>query len=419
MKTVMSIINGVASTSSTTQKKKILEMNKDNELLKEVLYYTYNPHLKYKITENTDFTVTGLTPFINLFDMLNILASNNINDELKGRVSSTLALIEDEELREFYKKVLLKDLRCNISDKTVNKVWKDLIPTHDIMLASKFEGDLKGTVAISVKMDGIRVSALVENDEVTWLTRQGKEVVGLKELSREVLQMVNEDCFLDGELIAINDTNLNSGELFKKTTTLVNGKNEDKTGIKFVMFDYLPLNEYKEKVCTEVHSARHMKLRKMVNYLLPEHIDYIDILDTTSDVSVIHKLLKTVCEKGEEGLMLNYVNGKYEFKRSKQILKVKEFFTADLKVIGIEEGTGRNKDRLGALVVDYKGNEVRVGSGFSDTERDTIWANSNDIIGRVIEVKYFEESSNKKGEISLRFPTFVGIREEGKEVSYH
>ena len=50
-------------------------------------------------------------------------------------------------------------------------------------------------------------------------------------------------------------------------------------------------------------------------------------------------------------------------------MKIKKFYDFDLQIVGYEEGTGRNKGRLGAFVVDYNGNKVKVGSGYSDEER--------------------------------------------------
>ena len=120
-----------------------------------------------------------------------------------------------------------------------------------------------------------------------------------------------------------------------------------------------------------------------------------------------------------EGVIIN-LDTLYECKRSKNLIKVKKFYTYDLEVVGAEEGDGRNKETLGALVVKYKDNTVNVGSGFSDQERKTLWKNREDIIGRVIEVKFKEVTMDKKtGLESLQFPVFCGIREIGKEPSYN
>lgn len=433
MKNVIEILKMVENTSSTKEKENILKLNKDNELLKKVLYYTYNPNLKYGISESTAVTITGWeSKFTDIWDMLGTLARSNINNDLRYHTGAFLCKIDNKDEWQLYIRMLLKDLRCNISAKTVNKVWKGLIPTHEIMLASKFEGTLdrkKGKVAVTTKVDGLRVSAIVDKTkgEVQWLTRQGKEVLGLNQLTKAILEMALCNCFIDGELLAMNEEELNSGELFRKTTKIANSKLEDKTGLRFIMFDYLGMTEYENKKCIIPYCERRFELRGQLDryFNLGDGVKLLDVVEhhtVTDNEEEIYALLTKVCSEGEEGLMLNYMQGMYEFKRSKNILKVKEFFTADLKVMSLEEGTGRNKGRLGALVVDYKDYTVKVGSGFSDEQRELIWGErflSKSIIGKVVEVRYFEESGNQKGGISLRFPTFVMIREEGKEVSYH
>ena len=118
--------------------------------------------------------------------------------------------------------------------------------------------------------------------------------------------------------------------------------------------------------------------------------------------------------------MVNLANAPYEGKRTKNILKVKAMQDCDLRIIGFEEGTGKNKGTLGAAIVDYKGFKVKVGSGFTDKDRKYFWENRDELLSRVITVQYFEETTNKKdNSLSLRFPVFIELREEGKEVSYY
>ena len=89
------------------------------------------------------------------------------------------------------------------------------------------------------------------------------------------------------------------------------------------------------------------------------------------------------------------------------MLKVKKFNSLDLEVVDIEEGSGRLSGTLGAIKVRYKdGNIVKVGSGFSDEERTKYWSTPALILHKIVEVKYFEESTNADGTFSLRFPTW-------------
>ena len=104
--------------------------------------------------------------------------------------------------------------------------------------------------------------------------------------------------------------------------------------------------------------------------------------------------------------MLNASESYYEVKRSKHLLKVKHTEEHVLTVIDMIEGTGKYEDMLGALIVDYKGNKVGVGSGFTDHYRQVILANKDKFIGLEIEIDTFGESTNQYGGVSLNCPVF-------------
>ena len=115
--------------------------------------------------------------------------------------------------------------------------------------------------------------------------------------------------------------------------------------------------------------------------------------------------------------MLNTSGGFYRTKRTPDLLKVKKFHSADILCTGVFEGEGRLVGKLGGIYVDFRGNKVGVGSGFNDEQREYYWKNQDEIVGKIVEIKYFEESTNQKDDsISLRFPVFISVREEkGKE----
>jgi DNA ligase-1 len=122
---------------------------------------------------------------------------------------------------------------------------------------------------------------------------------------------------------------------------------------------------------------------------------------------------------GKEGIMLNVADGLYVCKRTSDLLKVKVFQDCDLQIIGFQQGSGKFANTLGALIVDYKGNQVGVGSGISDDIRKEIWDHQDQYLGRVVTVQYFEETCDATGKLSIRFPVFKEIREIGKEISYN
>lgn len=212
-----------------------------------------------------------------------------------------------------------------------------------------------------------------------------------------------------------------SKDLYRETVTVVNSKNKYKYGVVFNIFDYMNtpdfLKGYWDTKCINRKRFVYEELRKIE----PDWLKPVEILyHGKYDKRIVQQELDKQIALEHEGVMVNLANTPYEGKRTKNILKVKAMQDCDLKIIGFEEGTGKNKGTLGAVIVDYKGFKVKVGSGFTDQDRDYFWANQKELLGRVITVQYFEETTNKKdNSLSLRFPVYLDLREEGKEVSYY
>lgn len=438
---VVSIIEELRNTSSTNEKKAILTKYEDKNDLKKLLELTYNPHKKYKMTEKSidinDFDENGVDGYVCFGALLKKLSESNINDKLRQDTNKFLAFT-DERIRDLYKCVLLKDLKIGVNTTTLNKVWKGLIPAGETgvdikpMLASKFDFDKppKGQFYVSEKLDGIRCLAICKEDSVELYTRQGKLIEGCLEIEddlKKIRKITDEDFVLDGEILA-NDCDYET--VYKETTKRVKNKNAVKTDIHYVVFDLLTYDEFINKKCTHAYSERISELQKIDMYFMKnKRLEFGDILTSVEiinsrlfddgELDKVMDLLNIYRKMGAEGLMLNLADAPYEFKRSKNILKVKVMQTVDLRIVGFEEGQGRNAGKLGAILVDFKGGIVKVGSGFTDFDREYIWKNQHLYIDRVVEVSYFEISKDKTGKESLRFPVFKEVRELGKEVSYH
>jgi DNA ligase-1 len=227
---------------------------------------------------------------------------------------------------------------------------------------------------------------------------------------------------LDGELIRVNSEDISDNENFRIGTGILSQDDADKSCMRLVVFDILPAAEFSAGESELTYKSRLAvleNLREKIAELGLQSISTVAVLYSGDDTAMIDYCLEKMVLEGKEGLMLNR-DSKYYCKRHNGILKVKQFYTIDLKVISVEEGSGRLKGKLGAFVVDYKGGKLNVGSGMSDEQREAFWAERESLPGRVIEVKYKEESSDKKtGAFSLQFPIFVSLRELGKEESYY
>ena len=419
MQNIKNIIKKLQDTSSTKEKINILKENSENELLKTILEYTYNPYKKYGVSEKVLKTISSdRTSSKTIFELLDILSSNDINNSLRNEIGA----FKNVNIHhwDIYEKIILKDLRCNVSSKTINKVWEGLIPSSEsgidvkCMLASKFnfENPPVGKMFITEKLDGIRVWCVIDGlGNIKLYTRQGKVIEGCKDIEKSIIKLELTNIILDGELLA---KDCSYEDVYKETIKRVKNKNKVKTGLNFHIFDIITIEEYENKLGRKRYSER----RKFLNRISEnEFVKIVPVLYEGIDMDDVLKLLDKYRENGAEGLMCN-IDKVYEFKRSKGCLKLKVMQSCDLKIIDFQEGTGKYSNKLGALVVDFKGNSVGVGTGFSDEDRVFIWENKNDLLGRVVEIRYFEVTKDKDGIESLRFPVYVSIREKGKEISY-
>lgn len=414
---VIEIIKQVRNTSSTNDKINILKRNKDNEILRKVLSYTYDTDLKFGVQKKSIKEYSGESKWNSLFEMLDELANSNINDNLKKNIGRFISNLNTEDEKELVTMMLLKDLKCGINIKNINKAM-NLIVTHDIQLGSKWDGTLNGDVAVSLKLDGIRCTWLIQNGKAIAKTRQNKVIQGMDELTQAIQEVFgNENLMVDGELLALNQEGLDSKDLFKKTSAIVNSKGIKKD-LTFVAFDIVPLEDYINKLNSEFFLDRRKRLAMYVENGNNELVKMAPLYFITDDIDKINEKLSEVVSEGMEGLMINKLNSPYEFKRTKSLLKVKAMSTMDLRVIRFEEGNGANEGTLGAVVVKYKGNEVKVGSGWTQDMRDEVWNNQDKYLGKILEVQYFEITTNEDGKESLRFPVAKGWRFDKDEESY-
>lgn len=421
MNEIIKIIKRLQSTTKTNEKIDILQENKSNKILQKILFYTYNNFYKYKITEdffnkseNFKCENTERLSFTDIFALLDVLKDNNINDNLRYNTLLFLNNIEDKDLKELYKSMILKDLKTNCNAKTINKVWKNLIPTFDIQLAENYFDRLdyihNKDITITPKLDGHRTLVFIHNkDNIQFFTRQGKEIDGLNQIKEELKDDNFEGMVLDGEIITTY--NISPNEQYKETSKLLRKKG-DKENLKMVVFDYISIDDFNNK-----KSSINYKDKEIIPFEDKVFIENIEILYCGKyDSTIVNDLLQKFTDKNYEGLMINVNDVPYQFKRSKNLLKVKKMQTADVLVKSIEEGTGKNKNRLGAIEIEfeYKSNRYtcHCGSGFNDEQRELYFNHKELLLNKVVEVQYFEITQNDKGTYGLRFPVFKHIRED-------
>ena len=425
MEEVIKLFKQIQETSSTNDKKAIIAANKDNELFKKCLVFLLNGNINTgisnkkinkKVEPSSELAPYYLCRNSTFEEVMEYLKKNNTGTD--ADIYEIQCFLDGhEEDREFYEQMITKSFRLGADSKVINSVIPGLIPTWEVMLGTSIEHcklPENTWFSLSQKLNGNRCTYY--NGE--FYTRQNKKYIGLNHIKADIDKIPNaKEYVFDGELIYKNNEGLSDSSAFQKGTGIANNKSESKEELKLVLFDVLPKEEFDNKISKDTYKIRKKHLLDLKQYET-ENIEIVQMFYEGTDQFEIWKWLDYCEQHDMEGCMLN-LDTPYECKRTKSLMKIKKFYDFDLQIVGYEEGTGRNKGRLGAFVVDYNGNKVKVGSGYSDEERVNFWNNRDKYIGRVITVKYKEISKDKKtGLESLQFPVYCGIRELGKEPSY-
>jgi len=353
------------------------------------------------------------------------LADKLINRELTGHaardaIELAQTIATTSQWNDWYRRILIKDLRCGVSEKTVNKVVPGTVPVFTCQLAhdaANHEKKLTGKKQIEIKLDGVRVLTVIQGDKVEMFSRNGKQFHNFGHIIAEIESVIAEHpvpypLVLDGEVMSANFQ-----DLMKQVHRKDNVQNEDAV---LHLFDTIPLSCFQAGSWDKPQSFRSEITRHWVedHQASLKHIQALDWkvvdFDTLEGQACFVELNKAAVDGGYEGVMIKDVDAPYTCKRSHAWLKSKPFIEVTLEVVDYEEGTGRNEGRLGAIICkgidDGKNISVNVGSGFSDVHRDEYWNNRDALIGNLVEVRADAVSQNQDGTYSLRFPRFKTFR---------
>jgi len=421
---VNEIITELNKSNSNLAKIEALKKYKDNELFKRILLYTYNPFLKFNVTSKNcikNSEIKSEYVYNDLFYLLNDLNERSITGH--QAIGSVNTFIDDNlGFEELIYNIIDRNLKIRIDVKTINKVFKDLVPVFDVALANKFDNKITSKLdfknkkyGLQRKLDGVRCLSKIKS--LSSFSRKGKEFGTLAKLHEEIqIHLLNKfsNYVLDGEVCLIDEKgNENFNGIMKEITR----KDYTIQNPKLIIFDLLTSNEFESRKGTRSYQERFDLLQTLPSSDCWEVIEMIPI----SSLEDIEKAFDIAKKKGWEGLILRDLTATYQGKRSNDILKIKGFYDGEYKVKSIEVGSFRviengtevEEEVMTNVNITHKGFPVSVGSGFSLEERRHFYKNPNDLIGNIITVKYFEETTNKNGTISLRFPTckFIHGRE--------
>jgi DNA ligase-1 len=409
------IIQLLERDNSRLYKEDVLSQYIDDEGLVKGLLYCLDNMITFGVAD-VPFSLwdgEGITDynFYHLADQLKNreLTGNAARDAIQSLADQSTI----EEWNDWYRRILIKDLRCGVSLKTVNNVKKGTIPVFTCMLAHSGDNNPKkitGDCVVEYKYDGVRAIIIVENSNATIYSRNGKLLTNFPHIEEAFSNKMFDDLVFDGEVMSAD---------FQSLMKQVHRKSGAETSdAYFALFDFIPLDEFKTGSST-LPLVKRKELLK--GFERSEYFkDCIVVTDYTvlnieDDADKFKAINNTAIEEGYEGIMVKPVNGYYECKRSYGWLKMKPYIEVTLRVTDIEEGTGKNEGSTGALVCEGadegKFIKVNVGTGLSDANRDDIWNSRDAVLGQLVEVRADAITIGQDSdEYSLRFPRFKCFR---------
>jgi len=406
------------------------EAQANNIELFEGLRMCYDPMVTFGVKKVPSYSGPdgqGL-PWVAFKELARALALRELTGhDARDAIELALSASTEQQWNGWYRRILIKDMRAGFSETTVNKMVAKAghpefeIPLFECMLAhdgAKHEKKIAGKKLLEPKLDGVRVVTIVNaaNKTATMYSRNGKVLENFGHITAAIeanIELFDRSIVLDGEMVSSS---------FQALMKQVHRKSDAETSdARLMLFDVLPLSEFQKGESIMGQKRRSNLLRSMKPVL--DKVGSIDIIpqievDLGGYVGELQfkQYNKDAIEAGYEGIMIKDVDAIYECKRSASWLKMKPFIEVSLTVIAVEEGTGKNVGRLGALICegedDGKKIQVNVGSGLTDDQRAEFWADQQDLLGQIVEIRADAATLNQDSTelYSLRFPRFLRFR---------
>lgn len=429
---ILDILDSLSATTKRNEKLEILKSHESNDTLKEVFRLTYSPLVQFNIKKIPEYSTVNNESYT-LDSALFDIVDEFVNRKVRGHaaidfLASALSMLDESDAKVL-ERVVTRDLRVGCSESSANKVWKGLVVEQPCMLASSYKEKLVDKILESddgafaeLKADGARCMAIVDaENEVRFVSRNGKAYHGLTALSDRIKRMNITEFVVDGELVyapngihEVEDRSTGNGIVNKSSKGKIS--DEEQSNIVFQVWDIIPLAVY-EGTGNDLNAPYRLRKQVLADAVrATSTVD--DNIQTVPFTRVYNKdeasrEYRNYVEMGLEGIILKDPEALWEDKRSKSLVKYKEVHDADMYIVGYLEGTGKNKGRMGSLLLESACKQLtcKVGSGFSDKQRDEYWENQDERMGNVVEVNYNAITKAKGSDTySLFLPIFVEER---------
>jgi len=424
---INALFNDLAANPSRNYKLEKLREHQGHETLREVIRLALCPFTQFyqrKIPtykcDGTNANIESILPA--LYDLSSRQVTGNAAIEYLRMLLASL----NEDDAKVLERIIDKSLDCGVQVSTANDVWPGLITEYPCMLCSPFEQKLVDKISFpayaQMKMDGMRFNAIVRDGKCEFRSRNGKEILLLGNLEQEFISLAGSvDCVFDGELLVMlegdhqfADRQTGNGILNKANKGTISAK--EASLVHAAVWDLIPYVQFVDGYCGTPYSKRYSTFQAIIS---KQRADCKKIWNVTSTIvqtlEEAQEIFQGYLAEGYEGIILKDGNGAWEDKRAKHQIKFKGELECDLKIVAVEEGTGKYAGMLGAIVCESGDGvvKVNVGSGFNDTHRKTL--KEKDLLGKIVAVKYNARIKNKQGDESLFLPIFVEVRDDKDE----
>jgi len=416
----------LASNASRNFKIEQLQKHSGNETLREVVRLALDPFTQFYVRKIPQYTQIpnhdiSLPEALNQLYLLHsrTVTGNAAIEHLRNILSNL-----PPEKAKVIERIIQKDLKCGVQVSTANAVWAGLIKEYPVMLCSQFEHKLVDKIQfpayVQLKMDGMRFNAIVRDGKCEFRSRNGKEIQLLGNLEEDFIKMAGEvDCVFDGELLveaedgSVCDRQTGNGILNKANKGTISEK--EAAMVRATVWDLIPYILFESGHCASPYSKRIDSLSLLIQKHNPTKVKLVHT-DLVNDMETATSIFEGYLAAGQEGIILKDGSGVWEDRRSKTQIKFKGEMECDLKIVAVEEGTGKYAGMLGAIQCESADGviKVSVGSGFTDQQRKDLW--SQNIVDKIAAIKYNMRIKNKAGEESLFLPIVLEVRDD-KEVA--
>jgi len=425
-------LNDLASNNSRIYKTEQLRKHAGNETLREVVRLALDPFTQFyqrkipKYDSITDRNSEHACDLDQAIANLYYLSSREVTGNAAiAHLTYILAGLPVDDAKVI-ERIIDKSLDCGVQVSTANDVWPGLIKEYPCMLCSPFEQKLidkiKFPAYAQMKMDGMRFNAIVREGKVEFRSRNGKEILLLGHLEKEFAALAGDvDCVFDGELLVMlegdhqfADRQTGNGILNKANKGTIS--NKEAALVHATVWDVIPYLYFTDGHCPVPYATRFSSLSDLINkQSSKDKRIWLVASEIVETYEKAQEIFNEYLSLGYEGIILKDGSGIWEDKRAKHQIKFKGELECDLKIVAVEEGTGKYAGLLGAIVCESADGvvKVNVGSGFNDAHRKNL--KEKDLLGKIVAVKYNARIKNKQGDESLFLPIFVEVRDDKDE----